>query len=183
MSEFLKAHKEGTLYFCTLTVVGWADVFTRARNAQVIIQNLAFCQANKGLELFAYGLMPSHLHLIARVQKGQLSDVLRDFKSFTAKRLLELIANEPGESRKEWLTRLFKEAAQESKQNQDLMFWAPAPKPATATERRSQSIRSRSPMRRCSSRRSSTSTTTRLLRDWSPCLSITRGAVRMRKAR
>ena len=123
MSEFLKAHKEGTLYFCTLTVVGWADVFTRARNAQVIIQNLAFCQANKGLELFAYGLMPSHLHLIARVQEGQLSDVLRDFKSFTAKRLLELIANEPGESRKEWLMRLFKEAAQESKQNQDLMFW------------------------------------------------------------
>ncbi len=100
MSEFLKAHKEGTLYFCTLTVVGWADVFTRARNAQVIIESLAFCQVNKGLELFAYGLMPSHLHLIARVQEGRLSNVLRDFKSFTAKRLLELIAKEPGESRK-----------------------------------------------------------------------------------
>jgi putative transposase len=67
MSEHLKAHKEGTLYFCTLTVVGWADVFSRRRNAEVIIQSLAYCQANKGLELFVYGLMPSHLHLIARV--------------------------------------------------------------------------------------------------------------------
>jgi len=123
MSEHLKAHKEGTLYFCTLTVVGWADVFTRARNAQVILESLAFCQGNKGLELFAYCLMPSHLHLIARVQLGRLSDVLRDFKSFTAKRLLDLIANEPGESRKEWLMRLFREAAQGTKQNQDLMFW------------------------------------------------------------
>ncbi len=123
MSEHLKAHKEGTLYFCTLTVVGWADVFTRARNAEVIIQSLAYCQANKGLELFAYGLMPSHLHLIARVQEGQLSDVLRDFKCYTAKRLLDLIANEPGESRKEWLMRLFREAALETKQNQELMFW------------------------------------------------------------
>ncbi len=133
MSEHLKAHKEGMLYFCTLTVVGWADVFTRARNAQVIVESLAFCQANKGLELFAYGLMPSHLHMIARVQEGKLSDVLRDFKSYTAKRLLELIANEPGESRKEWLMRLFKEAAQETKQNQDLMFWQKTTHPIEIT--------------------------------------------------
>ncbi len=161
MSEHLKAHKEGTLYFCTLTVVGWADVFTRARNAEVIIQSLAYCQANKGLELFAYGLMPSHLHLIARVQEGQLSDVLRDFKIYTAKRLLDLIANEPGESRREWLMRLFREAALDTKQNQELMFWAPAPKPATATERRRHCIRSKSSMRRCSTRRWRTFTATR----------------------
>ena len=133
MSEHLKAHKEGTLYFCTLTVVGWADVFTRARNAQIIIQSLAFCQANKGLELFAYGLMPSHLHIIARVQEGQLSDMLRDFKSFTAKRLMELIANEPGESRKEWLMRLFREAALETRQNQELMFWQKSVHPIEIT--------------------------------------------------
>ena len=84
MSEHLKAHKEGTLYFCTLTVVGWADVFTRKRNAEVIIESLAYCQkasssrrvGEKGLELFAYVLMPSHLHLIGRVQEGRLSDVL-----------------------------------------------------------------------------------------------------------
>ena len=123
MSEFLKAHKEGTLYFCTLTVVGWADVFTRRRNAEVVIGSLCYCQDKKGLELFAYGLMPSHLHLIARVQEGRLADVLRDFKSFTAKRLLDLITNEPGESRREWLLRLFREAAKETKQNQELMFW------------------------------------------------------------
>ncbi len=123
MSEHLKAHKEGTLYFCTLTVVGWADVFTRKRNAEVIIESLAYCQKAKGLELFAYVLMPSHLHLIGRVQEGRLSDVLRDFKSFTAKRLLELIANEPGESRREWLMRLFREAAEGTNQNKELMFW------------------------------------------------------------
>ena len=131
MSEHLKAHKEGTLYFCTLTVVGWADVFTRKRNAEVIIESLAYCQkasssrrvGEKGLELFAYVLMPSHLHLIGRVQEGRLSDVLRDFKSFTAKRLLELIANESGESRREWLMRLFQEAAEGTNQNKELMFW------------------------------------------------------------
>jgi putative transposase len=123
MSEHLKAHKEGTLYFCTLTVVGWADVFTRKRNAEVIIESLAYCQREKGLELFAYVLMPSHLHLIARLQQGRLADVLRDFKSYTAKRLLALVADEPGESRREWLMRLFREAAEGTNQNKALMFW------------------------------------------------------------
>ena len=49
--------------------------------------------------------------------------MLRDFKSYTAERLLDLIAHEPGESRKEWLMRLFREAALKTKQNQKLMFW------------------------------------------------------------
>ena len=61
------------------------------------------------------------------MQEGRLSDVLRDFKSYTAKRLLDQIVTEPGESRKEWVMRLFREAALETKQNQELMFWAPAP--------------------------------------------------------
>lgn len=129
MSEHLKAHIPGASYFCTLTVVGWADVFARRRCADVVLESLAFCQANKGLELFAYCLMPSHLHFIGRVQQGRLSDVLRDFKSYTAKRLLDLVLNEPGESRREWLERLFKEAAEETRQNQQYMFWQKTNRP------------------------------------------------------
>ncbi len=104
-------------------MVGWADVFTRRRNAEVIISSLDHCQKEKKLEVFAYAIMPSHVHLIARVQEGRLADVLRDLKSFTAKKLLDMIANEPGESRKEWLMRLFREAAMTTEQNQHLMFW------------------------------------------------------------
>ncbi|MBK6752803.1 MAG: hypothetical protein IPG69_04265 [Flavobacteriales bacterium] len=36
---------------------------------------------------------------------------------------MELIANEPGESRREWLMRFLRKAALETVQNQDLMFW------------------------------------------------------------
>jgi hypothetical protein len=52
------------------------------------LESLAYCQANKGLELFAYCLIPGHLHLVGRVQEGRLSDVLLDLKSYTAKRIL-----------------------------------------------------------------------------------------------
>ena len=129
MSEHLKAHVRGASYFCTLTVVGWADVFTRGRCANVVLESLAYCQAQKGLELFSYCLMPSHLHLIARVQEGRLSDVLRDLKSFTAKQLLSLVVNEPSESRREWMSRLFKEAAKSTAQNQRYMVWQKSNRP------------------------------------------------------
>ena len=129
MSEHLKAHVPGASYFCTLTVVGWADVFTRRRCAEVILESLAYCQANKGLELFAYCLMPSHLHMVARVQEGRLADVLRDFKSYTAKRILDQVINELGESRREWMERLFREAAAGTRQNQAYMFWQKTNKP------------------------------------------------------
>ncbi len=46
-----------------------------------MVESLAICQANKGLELFAYCLMPSHLHLIGRVQEDRLSDGLRETPS------------------------------------------------------------------------------------------------------
>ena len=49
MSEHLKAHVPGTSYFCTLTVVGWADVFTRRRCAEVVLDSLAYCQATRDL--------------------------------------------------------------------------------------------------------------------------------------
>ncbi len=129
MSEHLKAHVPGASYFCTLTVVGWADVFTRGRCAKVVLDSLTYCQTHKGLELFAYCLMPSHLHLIGRVQEGRSSDVLRDLKSFTAKQLLNLVEDEPSESRREWLSRLFKEGAKGTAQNQRYMFWQKTDRP------------------------------------------------------
>lgn len=123
MSEFLKANEEGECYFLTFTVVGWIDVFTRREYVDIIFQNLEFCRSNKGLEIFHYALMPSHLHLIARRKQGLLSEVVRDYKSYTAKQLLKAIAENPRESRKEWMLAMFREHARTSAQNSELMFW------------------------------------------------------------
>jgi REP element-mobilizing transposase RayT len=89
----------------------------------IIFDNLEFCRKNKGLEVFHYVLMPSHLHLIARRKQGLLSDVLRDFKSYTAKQLLKAISEHPQESRKEWMMQMFREHGMASSQNTELMFW------------------------------------------------------------
>lgn len=125
MSEYLKANVIDAPYFVTLTTVGWIDVFTREAYSKELIKNLAFCQDNRGLEIYAYVLMPSHLHMICRrkAEAGLLSDLLRDFKSYTSKQLMKMISENEQESRKEWLLHLFKYYAKFTKQNQEMMFW------------------------------------------------------------
>ena len=91
MSELRKANVPQSTYFITLTIVGWMDIFTRQAYVEDLIKNLKFCQANRGLEIFEYVVMPSHIHMICRRKEGLLSELLKDFKSFTAKEILRLI--------------------------------------------------------------------------------------------
>lgn len=121
MSELRKANTDAT-YFLTFTVVGWIDIFTRSRYSDVIMDSFEYCIKNKGLDVFAYVVMPSHVHTVARNLDASLSGIIRDFKSHTAKTILEMIENEPGESRKEWLLHMFK-YAKFHKQNKQYQFW------------------------------------------------------------
>ena len=122
MSEKRKANTD-TAYFLTFTVVGWIDVFTRQQYADVILESLEFCREHKQLEVFAYVIMRNNIHLIARQQDGKLNEVIRDFKSFTAKKIIQEIETNPQESRKDWLLHLFKYHAKYSKQNTTYQFW------------------------------------------------------------
>ena len=122
MSELRKANTDAT-YFLTFTVMGWIDIFTRSRYCDVIMDSLEYCIENKGLDVFAYVIMPSHIHMVARNLDADLSGIIRDFKSHTAKTILEMIENEPGESRKEWLLHMFKYYAKFHKQNKQYQFW------------------------------------------------------------
>jgi putative transposase len=67
--------------------------------------------------------MSSHIHLTARQKNGKLNDRLRDFKSYTAKKLLKAIDKNESESRKEWMLYMFKFFANNLKQNKEHMFW------------------------------------------------------------
>ena len=110
-------------YFMTMTVVDWIDLFTHVNHKQLLIDSLKFCQDKKGLNIFGWCLMPSHLHILANTTEPfQLDDVVRDFKKFTSKALIDQIANEP-ESRREWLLERFKFAAKIHSKNKDFKVW------------------------------------------------------------
>ena len=95
MSRALKMNDPEGLYFITLTVVDWIDVFTRPQYKQILIDAFRFCQQNKGLNIHAYVIMTNHVHLIVsrRTEAPPLSDIVRDFKKFTAQQLLKAIQN------------------------------------------------------------------------------------------
>ena len=122
MSELRKTY-EGGLFFMTLTVVGWLDVFTRPLYVNEIVKSLQFCQEKKGLELYAYVIMTNHIHLVATRTTGEIADVLRDFKSFTAKQLLKSVLENPNESRKEWMKMVFEYHNTSTKENEKYAFW------------------------------------------------------------
>jgi putative transposase len=122
MSEKYKTDNDG-LYFVSFSVVGWMDVFTRREYQEILIQSLQYCQKNKNLKLYCYCILPSHVHLITYSEKGDLSGILRDMKSFTAKQLIKAITENPLESRKEWMLHQFKYYGKNSPQKQEMQFW------------------------------------------------------------
>ncbi|WP_215225127.1 REP-associated tyrosine transposase [Echinicola shivajiensis] len=92
------------VYFLTLTVVDWLDVFIRKEYKLEVVDSLNYCVKNKGLELYAWCLMSNHLHLLARIKEPfKLSDFLRDFKKYVFRKVLESLEKESIESRRKWL--------------------------------------------------------------------------------
>ncbi|MEO7933179.1 MAG: transposase [Chthoniobacterales bacterium] len=84
-------------HFITCTIVEWLPVFNSAACCDLIVQSLAFCQKQKELRIYAWVILDNHLHAI--LAAPDLSAVLRDFKSFTASKIIQQL----GRENREWL--------------------------------------------------------------------------------
>lgn len=116
------AEKEGA-YFISFATVYWIDVFTREAYFNTIIESLDFCRKNKGMEIYGYCIMPSHIHLIFRSSLGDPSGLIRDFKGFTSRKMLKLIEENQQESRKDWMLWMFERAGKKNSNVKEKQFW------------------------------------------------------------
>ena len=107
------------LYFVTLTVVDWIDVFNRRYYNDFIIENLTWRQQNASLNIYAYVIVTNHIHLAVNVTDGSLGDVLGRFKSFTSKKLYDMIAGNMQESRRERMLKAFDRAGRYNPLNEN----------------------------------------------------------------
>lgn len=123
MSRKYKFHNESGVYFISFATVNWIDVFTRQAYFDILSNSIQYCRTKKGLELYAYCFMPSHVHLIFRSANGDPSGLLRDFKKYTSKKIIEAIKNNPQESRKDWLLWMFEKAGKERSNVSKYQFW------------------------------------------------------------
>jgi putative transposase len=95
-------------HFITCTIVDWIDIFTRKECKDIIVASLNHCAKNKALVVNAWCLMSNHLHLVVRAGgEAQLSEIIRDFKKWTARELIAWLSDEH-ESRREWMDRQFR---------------------------------------------------------------------------
>ncbi len=122
------ADKEGA-YFISFATVNWVDVFTRDIYFSCIVESLDYCRKNKGMQIFGYCIMPSHVHLIFKSMFNDPSGLIRDFKGFTSRKMLKLIEENQQESRREWLLWMFKRAGKKNSNVEFMQFWQQNNKP------------------------------------------------------
>lgn len=103
MRESYQIRDQGKGYFFTFQVVGWADVFSRKVYRDIVLQSFDYCRKEKDMILHAYVIMTNHVHAIIRSESDDLSGLIRDFKKFTSKQILNEVQHGLGESRKEWM--------------------------------------------------------------------------------
>lgn len=122
MSEAYTITDQRANWFLTFQIIDWIDLFTRKSHKDVIVDALNFCVERKQLQVHAWVVMSNHVHCILSSGNGRLSDTVRDFKAFTARRILELVAT-PGESRREWILPRFRLAAGQHSRNEMFQVW------------------------------------------------------------
>ena len=104
------------LYFITCTVNQWVDVFTRQTYTDILINSLKYCQEHKGLKIYAWVIMTNHIHMIISSDGEKLSNIIRDFKKFTASTIFRAIEMNDRESRRKWMLWLLK-------RDENIFFW------------------------------------------------------------
>jgi putative transposase len=76
-------------HFLTCTVVAWLPVFTRPEAVQIVLDSWGFLIERGRLILLGYVILENHLHMIASAH--DLTKEVGDFKSYTARRIIDLL--------------------------------------------------------------------------------------------
>jgi len=123
MSRNYKIRDQEKLYFVSFATVNWIDVFIRRTYKDILVSSLSYCMRENGLELYAWCIMTSHVHLIIGTTGEPMEFILGVLKKFTSKRLREAITQNPQESRREWMLWMMERAGKFNPNNNDFQFW------------------------------------------------------------
>ena len=70
MSRKYKFGDQDQLYFVSFAVINWIDLFVRNEYKQIMLDSWKHCQLNKGLEIYGWCIMTSHIHMIIGPNSG-----------------------------------------------------------------------------------------------------------------
>ena len=77
------------LYFMTATIVGWRSLFIEPIYSKLILDSLTWLRSNARMLLFAFVIMPNHVHTIVKPVNLMIGELTQIFGSFTAHAILK----------------------------------------------------------------------------------------------
>jgi len=76
-------------YFVTTSIAHHYWLLKEEAFKRIVLDSLHYSRTNKGILLFAFVLMPNHIHFIAQYNEAyRLSDMMRDLKRHTARQII-----------------------------------------------------------------------------------------------
>jgi REP element-mobilizing transposase RayT len=89
MRQLLVISSDRYPHFLTCTVVAWLPVFARPETVQMALDSWRFLQEKDRLVLYGFVVLENHVHWIASA--ADLSKEVGDFKSYTARRIIDYL--------------------------------------------------------------------------------------------
>jgi REP element-mobilizing transposase RayT len=85
-----KISEESNTYFTTMSAMNWLPLFSVGKIAEIILNSLQFMHNNKRIILHAYVIMETHIHTVSTSK--EFADEIRNFKSYTARQIVDYLA-------------------------------------------------------------------------------------------
>lgn len=123
MSRNYKFRAQESRYFISFATVHWIDVFVRPQYKDILVDSINYCIKNKGLIVYGWVIMTSHVHMIIGTKQDKMQDIVRDLKKYTSKEIIKAIRENPRESRKDWMLWMFERAGKKNGNNKNIQFW------------------------------------------------------------
>ncbi|WP_340103608.1 REP-associated tyrosine transposase [Rhodohalobacter sp. 8-1] len=82
-------HETEYPYFLTSSIVDGLPLFANPEIAQIVLEGFLFLQKSRDVELYGYVIMENHIHFIAK--GDDLSKKLKNFKSFSARQIINFL--------------------------------------------------------------------------------------------
>lgn len=96
-TTFDSYHHPDHLYFVTAAICGWKPLFTQPIYADIVLNSLRWLRKEDRMLLFAFVLMPSHLHAIVKPKGRAIGELLQEFGSYTEHTILTQLRQDGNE--------------------------------------------------------------------------------------
>ncbi len=82
---------ENACYFITITARKFIPLFRDEEVVRILFDSLEYLRHKDGLKVYAYVVMPNHIHLVVGCDSKAMNDIVGSFKSYTSRSIAEYL--------------------------------------------------------------------------------------------